>query len=203
LTGGSNFLCRRLIHYTGSTGNLKSGQLKIIGTCSLFQPKFFLFLTSYHLTFYSLNMASLFFNWFILWLKNDPLYYLELMQMYLSIYFQLSLLPKLVESTFLRKLHDLSNNEAAPDSTRLVPTGLDTDFSCQSTTTSHTLWRNIERDKSANDIGHYLERTIGLVVAWFRIHPAVRTLQEFLIWLLETYRQPRRLKTAHKGNQWW
>uniref|UniRef100_A0A2K2BYE6 Uncharacterized protein n=1 Tax=Populus trichocarpa TaxID=3694 RepID=A0A2K2BYE6_POPTR len=31
-------------------------------------------------------------------------------------------------SLFLRKLHDLSNNEAAPDSTRLVPTGLDTDF---------------------------------------------------------------------------
>jgi hypothetical protein len=42
-------------------------------------------------------------------------------------------------SLFLRKLHDLSNNEAAPDSTRLVPTGLDTDFCCQSTTTSHTL----------------------------------------------------------------
>jgi hypothetical protein len=79
----------------------------------------FLFFTSYHLTFYSINTASLFFNWFILWLKNDPLDYLELMQMYLSIYFQLSLLlPKLVESTFLRKLHDLSNNEAAPDSTR-------------------------------------------------------------------------------------
>ncbi|KAJ6947043.1 hypothetical protein NC651_001670 [Populus alba x Populus x berolinensis] len=52
------------------------------------------------------------------------------MQMYLSIYFQLSLLlPKLVESTFLRKLHDLSSNEAVPDSIRLVPTGLDTDFS--------------------------------------------------------------------------
>lgn len=136
-------------------------------------------------------MASLFFNWFIFWLKNDPLYYLELMQMYLSIYFQLSLLlPKLVESTFLWKLHDLSNNEAAPENNiRQVPTGLDIDFSCRSTTTSHTLWCNIERDKSANDIGHYLERTTGLIVAWFRIHPAVRTLQEFLIWLLETYRQ--------------
>lgn len=41
--------------------------------------------------------------------------------------FSTFLLPKLVESTFLWKLHDLSKNEEeASDSIRLVPPGLDT-----------------------------------------------------------------------------
>lgn len=89
-------------------------------SCFLVTPQKFFF-PAFQLAFYSMNLTSLFFNLFILWLKIDPHYDFKA---HASVLF---FLFKLVESTFLWKLHDLSNNEEeASDGIRLVPAGLDT-----------------------------------------------------------------------------